>query len=305
MIHLYGNTYMSEGHLTLGAYLLGNEALLIDSGCDRNYLLNEIKDLELIDIKYIFNTHAHVDHCGGNHYLQHERRSTILAPRIEADFIEYPHLKDIYLYGFTSKNLLIRKSKYAEPSIVYKKITIDEGKDGIPYQLMKILFREYETYFSFLRLKGHSPNMMGIITPDNIAFLGDALLDKSTLAHNQLMYIYNLGDHLYTLYMLEKLEAKAYVISHGGCYNEIQMLITANREHLLNTLEQIHSATKDRGSMTLDQLHGQLFTSLGLNENQITQALNRSTIRAHLYYLQEQGRITSFAEDGVEYIQAL
>ncbi len=305
MKHIIGNTYMSEGHITLGAYLIGGEVLLVDSGSDPTYLQKEIKDFSDIDIKYVFNTHGHADHCGGNHYLQHERRTTILAPRIEADFIEYPYLKDIYLFGFTPRKLLIKKSLYAEPSRVYRKISISEEKEGLPYQVKEMRFREHETFFSFIGLKGHSPNMMGIITPDNIAFLGDALIDEDALSHSRMMYTYNLGDHLYTLVMLEKLEAEGYVISHGGYKKEIGHLIATNRQHLLTTLEEIHDATKDRGSMNLDELHQSLYQSMDLDENQVTQALNRSIIRAHLHYLQEQGRITSFAEGGVEYVQAL
>jgi glyoxylase-like metal-dependent hydrolase (beta-lactamase superfamily II) len=305
MKHITGNTYMSKGPITLGAYILGGEAMLVDSGYNQDYLLGELQDIIKTDIKYVFNTHSHSNHCGGNLYLQQMRRAAILAPRIEADIIEYPHLKNAYLYGFTPRKLLIKQSLYAEPCKVYKRISLDENKEGIPYQMVEVRFREHETYFSFIRLKGHSPNMMGIITPDNIAFLGDALYSHEELAERKMMYTYNLADHLYTLAMLEKLEADGFVISHGGYFDDIQDLIVANREHLIATLEEIYETTKDRGSLTLDQMHQLLYQSLDLEEDQIIQARNHSIIKAHLYYLQEQGRLVSFAEGGIEYVQTI
>ena len=119
------------------------------------------------------------------------------------------------------------------------------------------------------------------------------------------MYTYDLADHLYTLAMLEKLEAEGFVLSHGGYFDDIQDLIVYNREHLITNLEQIYDFTKDRGSLTLDQMHQLLYQNLELEEDQIIQARNHSIIKAHLYDLQEQGRLISFAEGGVEYVQTL
>src|SRR5216110_3123855 len=58
---------LSEGSNTT-VYLTDEGAVLVDTKFDRNHddIMARVKELTDKPVKYIINTHAHVDHTGGN-----------------------------------------------------------------------------------------------------------------------------------------------------------------------------------------------------------------------------------------------
>ncbi len=97
-------------------------------------------------------------------------------------------------------------------------------------------------------------NMHGIITPDNIAFLGDALLGHNFLDKHGLMFSYDIKAHLESFKYLETVEADGFILAHGGFVADITELIKLNRK----SLEDISSAILDftaSGAVTLDDIH--------------------------------------------------
>jgi glyoxylase-like metal-dependent hydrolase (beta-lactamase superfamily II) len=110
----------------------------------------------------IIHTHGHADHCGGNSYLQNKIRLPVYATAPEAALIENPELEPYYLYSAAPvKELQIRFLK-AKPSRVAS--VIGEG----PFEISGAVFE-------ILSLKGHSPGHAGVVTPDDVCFLGDAI----------------------------------------------------------------------------------------------------------------------------------
>lgn len=120
IVHLKGNTYYIPSPTNIGVFVENGNAILIDSGNDKEagrQILKILKDKGW-NLKMIINTHSNADHIGGNQFLQDKTNCDILATRIESAFINDPILETSLLYGgFPFKDL---KNKFlmAKPSSV-------------------------------------------------------------------------------------------------------------------------------------------------------------------------------------------
>jgi len=112
------NTYLIPAPANIGVYVQDEQAILIDSGNDKEAgrqilkLLNE-KNWK---VKLIINTHSNADHIGGNAFIQNKTECLIAATRIEAAFIQDPILEPSFLYGGFPNARLTNKFLMAHPS---------------------------------------------------------------------------------------------------------------------------------------------------------------------------------------------
>ena len=99
--HIKGNTYYIPSPTNVGVYLENENAILIDSGNDKEAGRQILRLLEErgLRLKLIINTHSNADHIGGNAYLQERTNCQIAATRLEAAFINDPILEPSLLYG--------------------------------------------------------------------------------------------------------------------------------------------------------------------------------------------------------------
>lgn len=120
----------------------------------------------------IYNTHSHADHIGGNRYLQTNTGCMIYAPGIECDFTRHPVLEPSYLYGGCPPAELKHKFLMAKESdaLPLDEHALPEGWEMIP-------------------LPGHSFDMVGFRTPDDVVYLADCLASAETLGKYQVSFI--------------------------------------------------------------------------------------------------------------------
>ncbi len=78
------NTYILWDKITL-------EAAVIDPGCisseEENALLNFISE-EKLKVKYLINTHCHIDHVLGNAFVKEKYGCKFYAPELDVPFLE-------------------------------------------------------------------------------------------------------------------------------------------------------------------------------------------------------------------------
>lgn len=296
MEHLGGNSYYFNARTAFGGYKIGHRLILIDSGNDDSSVKKAIRPFGDIHIAAIINTHSHADHCGGNAYIQKQFASDIYAPELEKAFIENPILEPTYLFGASPLEALKNKFLYVKPSRVTHTL-VEEGS-------FQIKMGDNTIDMFALALPGHSPNQMGYITPDGIAYLGDALVSEDITQKHPLIFTFDVKNHLESLEKLRTVKAKGYVIAHGGYFDEIEPLITANQEVLLSTQKEILNCLQQR-ECTLDDVHEHLAQLYHLEEN-ISQAyLNRSVIMAHVKYLIETSKLELFIQRGKILLQKI
>ncbi len=289
MLQILGNSYYYPSQVVVGGYKIDNQLLLIDSGNDDSSVRKAYRDFGDIQIIGVLNTHSHADHCGGNAFIQNRFNAPIYAPSLEQAFIEAPILEPTYLYGAYPLQTLQNKFLMAKPSKVTHVIKEDEP--------ISINFDGDTHLFEAISLKGHSPNQFGFRTPDDILYLGDALIGTEIVAKHPLIFTYDVTQHLNSLEKLKTMSARGYVIAHGGYTQEIETIITSNYKALMDTQEMICDLV-NKASCSFDTLHHGLSERYNLNENVSQNLLNRSVIHAHVKRLVDNGYLDITVEAG-------
>jgi hydroxyacylglutathione hydrolase len=141
------------GGFAVFAYLVAckktNEALVIDPAADGERILEEAKSKGYI-VKYIVNTHSHVDHIMGNKRMKDLTDAKIIIHEAEA-------------LSLTNQSRSLMASFGAEPSPP-PDITVREGDD----------IALGETSLKVLHTPGHSPGSISLYH-NGIVFTGDTL----------------------------------------------------------------------------------------------------------------------------------
>lgn len=127
------------------------EGVIIDPGAQGKEILQTIKSMGLT-IKYIVNTHGHVDHIGANGMIKEALKLPILLNE-----------KDMDIYRNPGYGLGIAASKQPEPDCFIK--------DGDRISFGKMDFKVIET-------PGHSRGCVSLLT-EGAVFTGDTLFAGS------------------------------------------------------------------------------------------------------------------------------
>jgi glyoxylase-like metal-dependent hydrolase (beta-lactamase superfamily II) len=133
---------METGPLMVNCYIVGDEgtreAAVFDPGGNAEQIL-DILSQDRLDLKYIFNTHTHWDHVGGNPGLQEATGAPILTHKDEAAGLKTAEEQAAF-HGARSAGS--QASQY-----------VQEG-DAIPMGAIQ---------FQVLDLRGHSPAGLGFL----------------------------------------------------------------------------------------------------------------------------------------------
>jgi glyoxylase-like metal-dependent hydrolase (beta-lactamase superfamily II) len=142
------------GNFSVFCYLIGDEetqeGLFIDPADDARRLLAEAKSLGLNKIKYIVNTHSHVDHIMGNAEMVKKTGAKIIIHEEDASFLAQtpPSLLEMF------------RAASSPPADL-------QVKDGDMIQVGKLGLKVLHT-------PGHSPGGMSLYM-DGMVFTGDSL----------------------------------------------------------------------------------------------------------------------------------
>ncbi|MBK8946396.1 MAG: MBL fold metallo-hydrolase [Ignavibacteriae bacterium] len=131
------------------------ESIIIDPGCNSNYeeeILIEFVEKNNLKIKYLINTHCHIDHIFGNSFIKEKYQCDFLAPELDIPLLD-KLLDQANMFGVSAKKSP-RPNKFISEDL---KLNLGENK------------------ISFLFTPGHTAGEFSILINNNICFSGDVL----------------------------------------------------------------------------------------------------------------------------------
>ncbi len=277
-----GNTWVAEATTALiVVYRLGGpDVVLMDTGfakTDREGLI-ELLEREHLVPKGIICTHAHYDHTGNAAFLRRKYGAKIAAQIIEAGIGATP---DSYRANYNPLTYAQCRGYFTEAAFTTDVIV------GISDDHLSLCGAE----FRVLQLPGHAAGQIGIITPDNVAYLADSLVGPGIMSTGKLPTAINLAQDLETKRSLKNLDCKAYILAHKDVFPDVQDVVDRNIAFIQERANDVLSCLQD--GMTLSQwlmafsIHAGFRTS-----NDLKLSIIHRNFANFAAYLEDSGRVS-------------
>ena len=262
---------------------MGDEVCLIDSGNDKSAgkTVRKLLDAHGWKLRAIYTTHSHADHIGGCAYLQSQTGCRVYAPGIECAFTRHPLLEPALLWG-------------GYPGIALRgKFLMAAGCEADP-----LTPEALPPGWEIIPLPGHSFDMVGYRTPEDIVYLADSLLSHATLEKYRIGYLCDVAAHLRTLDMLQGLRAACFIPAHAEVTDSIAELARYNAEQVQAVAELLLRLCQAQ-PQSEEKLLKAIFDTYGLTMTREQHALLGSTLRSYLSWLTDTDRLTPTMEGNV------
>lgn len=289
MKQIIGNTYSIDAAAgILVFYKTGeHEGILIDTGFakeDRDELIR-LFELNNIRPKGIIVSHTHYDHAGNADALRWRYGCPVMATLQEAG---------------TASSVMAYRSAY--PAMTPREI--DDMMAGQCYTVDQIIMPSERVVmfcgvpFGILPLYGHTPGHIGIITPDHVAYLADALMSEEVMYASKMPSAICREDDLKAKKSLKALKCDAYVVAHRGIYDNIDELIDKNIAYILDRAELVYSCLED--NMSEEEWVRAVYKHLDMHSTHAFKcAVCERNMRSFIDYLADGGRVSIERREGV------
>jgi hydroxyacylglutathione hydrolase len=284
-----GNTFcIDTGTTYIPFYKINNtEIIMLDSGRleGQRDIITDILEKNNFKVVGIICTHAHIDHIGNITYLKEKYKCTVAMPAYEA----YVCSSAINLKVFYTRLTLTDVVRDLGHLVCETDVIISKNQE-------KIMICNIE--FKILHTPGHSPEHICIITPDNVAYLGDALISYGVMKRSKIPYTFILMEDLKSKLCLNNLICSKYIVAHKGIYNNISKLIIDNIEFYKDRANKIYDVLED--SMTIEEITKTAIKSFNIGVKNINKYfLIERMLKSHVDYLKEIGMFDLVIEDGL------
>lgn len=295
----------------VNVFLIKNEPLtLVDAGPDtpesKKALREGLKSIgvEIADIKRIFLTHSHPDHCGLAGWISRISGARIYAHPYELRRMtaNSDHVKErmpfVIQSGLPAEEIakvMGQKDRLPRPNLDRNDVEVLHGGETFEYEGESV---------QVLHLPGHAPGHLCLFAPrEGFFFAGDFLLPHITPnpimepdPENPSRRLPTLQQYLSGLQVLEQMDIKLVWPGHGGVFNDFRSAIKAGRKHHQKQFENIKNVLST-GRKNCYQISKEIYPSLkGWNV-----FMGISEIQAHLDFLYDRGELGGEFQNGVMY----
>ncbi|MDK2867908.1 MAG: hydroxyacylglutathione hydrolase [Clostridiales bacterium] len=287
-IHILGNTYCIDTGMTYIPYYKVNEhdIIMLDSGWgdgERDGIV-ELLTHEALHVIGIINSHAHIDHTGNNMFLKRRDGAIIAMSALEASICQSPISMKAYFGGHS----LAAVEAHFGDMISDTDILIMPEDDRVTV---------CNTVFKVVHTPGHSPAHIAIITPDDVAYLGDAIISYEVMKGAKMPYAFILEEDLKSMAKLSELSCEHYIVAHKGHYDAINQLIQDNIEFYKHRAERVKEVIT--APMTQEMLLKAVIEAFGIRIKSIHyQLVIERMMKSFLDYLVTVGEVVVYIDDG-------
>ncbi len=252
-----------------------NNIVLIDSGSVffAGELLRFIEENGL-HVSGILTSHTHIDHIGAHGLLQNKHHSEIAASFVDSAIS-------------SNKNELIDACGYLPMDMrtsMWRTVYFNADAVIMPTDTEVTLCG---TKFGVLQLPGHTASHLGFVTPDDVAYLGDAMISH----HSKIAYAHNLPSEIATRENILKTDHEIYAFAHKGwCTKEELPEIAELNQKMIDEMMDIFTEIIDH-EMGQDEIFLALIAKLGIDaEDPMKMLQSRAYLAGYLSYLVLLGR---------------
>lgn len=284
--HLKGNTYCINAPTNIGLYKLNEKDCILIDACYPGPITDELLEtLEYhhLHVHAILNTHGHIDHFGSISALREKYHSIVAAAPFENNFIEYPELYASLLVPFIpfslNKNSYLPKGTKVEILLEPPQCTIQD------------------VHFDIVSLPGHTQNHVGIATPDNVLFVGDAFTGEPHTERIKIYYHQNISDAIDSMRFLLKTNYDLYVPSHGNPLTAAKDIVEKNIQSINSTIDHIYKMLSKR-PLSTDEIVSAVNTQFNIPEKFVEYYIAQSCIMSMLSFLENTQKIQIVFHNG-------
>ena len=282
----------------------GIEVYLIDSGCteiDGEYVLDVLKAFfeqlgQSFTLKAIITTHGHADHCGAHNFLVGETGCKIWAAKHEQGAMETPVIQGTVLWGGYPPHEMRTLFFMPSSTKVDRFISKDDSMELSGGRKL-----------SFIELKGHSYETLGVIITDKnehkVIFPGDNIFPKNEIINHWIPLILNPVEYMESLDQLCAITNVDWCIpSHGDFLKRnINEAAELNKIAIISTRTCILDSLKTKKRLTAEEIVKYVADK---NEMQLTlsqYALVHSTIKSYIAVMHDAREIKMEVSDNKLY----
>lgn len=290
LIKLNGGSYYIDAPTNIGVYVFKNKnCLLIDTGINNTQArkIDDILKENTLHVKYIINTHSHIDHCGGDRYFTGEYPGCV----VYASPLERVYMENSMLYP----SMLFSSSPI-------KELWKEKNKINVDFEVEPGILKLNDEKLQIISLPGHSPQGIGIITPDRVCYLGDSIFSEEKIEKYSLPYLYSVQESIDTLKSIESVDSDYFVIGHSDKYykkDELSSLIDLNLKNIYSYIEEIKELLEQ--PLTREELFENILILHNLKSDIWQYHIYLSSLSSFISYLHDENIISSSIEDGKLY----
>jgi glyoxylase-like metal-dependent hydrolase (beta-lactamase superfamily II) len=288
ILNIKGNTFcIDTGTLYIPFYKINDEQIIMmDTGWKEERAgIERLVESNNLRIAAILNSHAHRDHIGNNAYFKDKYNCIIAMPASEAFICRSAANLKLFF-----NELALSDVKRDFGHLICKTdIMIEEDQDSISL---------YGADFKIVHTPGHSQDHICIVTPDDVAYLGDSLVGYELIAEAKLPYAYILSDDLNSKAKLHELKCSKYAVSHKGIFDDISKLIDDNISFYKARAAKINELIST--GMTMEDSMEKVCRSLRIRIDSVDKYIHTERkLKPYLDYLYETGKLRIYEEDGL------
>lgn len=285
--NVLGNTYIIDtGIRYIPFYKINNEEIvMMDSGLkEERENLQNLLDENGLRIASLLCSHAHVDHIGNNSYFRERYGCTVAMPEFEAMIARsVTHLKAYYA------NIAVSDIEERFGQMV--------GETDFPIGRDQEEITLCGARFGIIHTPGHSPDHICIVTPDDVVYLGDAIISRKTIDASKMPYAFILSEDLLSKRKLYDLKHRKYIVAHKGVYDEITDLITENINFYLG--RSVHILKLVTRPMTMEDILKEILVAFRIRvETPKKYVVMERMMRSYVEYLKDTGELELVLENG-------